>query len=84
MKSPSSLSCYAMEDSDPNREKFLQTSVLEKDVVRYEMEPIPVDLSALFEQFTSRRSEWKRYASMATIHRTFIKDRSFGPAEVQE
>lgn len=68
--------CYAMEESDPNKEKFLQTSVLEDDVVRYEMEPIPVNLSDLLEQFATRPSEWKRYASMESIHRTFTKDRS--------
>jgi len=68
--------CYAMEDSDPNKEKFLQTSVLEEDVVRYEMESIPVNLSDLLEQFTTRSSEWKRYASMESIHRAFTKDRS--------
>lgn len=68
--------CYAMADSDPNREQFLQESVLEEDVVRYELEPAAVNLSDLLEQFSQRPNEWKRYADMGTVHRTFTKDRS--------
>lgn len=68
--------CYALADSDPNRERFLQESVLEDDVVRYELEPAAVNLSDLLDQFSQRPEEWRRYANMGSIHRTFTKDRS--------
>lgn len=68
--------CYAMQDSDPNREQFLQESVLEEDVVRYELEPAVVNLSDLLDQFVQQPDRWKRYADMGAVHRTFTKDRS--------
>ncbi|BCS87034.1 S1C family serine protease [Pseudodesulfovibrio sediminis] len=68
--------CYAMEDSDPNREMFMQTSVLEDDVVRYELEPATVRLSDLLNQFVSRPAEAARFSSMADVQRAFIADRS--------
>jgi len=68
--------CYAMDESDSNREKFLQTSVLEEDVVRYELEPVPINLSDLLDQYVSRPSAVKKYTSMAAVHRVVANDRS--------
>ena len=73
--------CYDLQDSDPNREKYLQSSVLEKDVVRYEMEPIVVNLSDLLSQYVERPSAWKKYASMEAIHRAVAKDTSVAQAK---
>lgn len=68
--------CYALQDSDPERTKFLQESVLEEDVVRYELEPAGVNLSDLLGQYASRPAEAKRYADMGDVHRAFTADRS--------
>lgn len=68
--------CYNLKGSDPNRQKFLQTSVLEEDVVRYELEPAVVNLSDLFGQYVDSQKSWKKYASMATIHRAVVADKS--------
>ena len=72
--------CYDLQDSDPNRDKYLQSSVLEKDVVRYEMEPVVVNLSDLLDQFAGRPSAWKKYASMEAVHRAVAKDTSVAQA----
>lgn len=66
--------CYDLHDTDKNRETFLQTSVLEKDVVRHELEPMVVKLSDLLEQYVNTPSQWKRYTSMASIHRAVAAD----------
>jgi S1-C subfamily serine protease len=68
--------CYDLQDSDPNQQKFLQTAVLEEDVVRHELEPVVVNLSDLLGQYASRPSAWKKYASMGTIHRVVVADTS--------
>ena len=73
--------CYDLQDSDPNRDKYLQSSVLEKDVVRYEMEPVVVNLSDLLDQFVGRPSAWKKYASMEAVHRAVAKDTSVAQAK---
>ena len=76
--------CYDLQGSDPNREKYLQSSVLEKDVVRYEMEPVVVNLSDLLDQYASRPSAWKKYASMAAIHRVVAKDTSLAQTKFND
>jgi S1-C subfamily serine protease len=76
--------CYDLQDSDPNREKYLQSSVLEEDVVRYEMEPVVVNLSDLLDQYASRPSAWKKYASMGAVHRAVTKDTSLAQAKHDE
>jgi S1-C subfamily serine protease len=68
--------CYALKDSDPQRTKFLQESVLEEDVVRYELEPATVNLSDLLDQYASRSSEAKRYNNIGDVQRVFTADRS--------
>jgi len=68
--------CYALKDSDPQRTKFLQESVLEDDVVRYELEPAEVNLSDLLDQYASRPSEAKKYKNMGDVQRVFTADRS--------
>jgi len=76
--------CYDLQDSDPHREKYLQSSVLEEDVVRYEMEPVVVNLSDLLGQYVSRPSAWKKYASMEAVHRAVAKDTSLAQARHNE
>jgi len=66
--------CYDMQDSDKNKDKFLQTSVLEEDVVRHELEPVVVQLSDLLNQYVNTPSSWKQYASMMSIHRAIAAD----------
>lgn len=66
--------CYGIHELDTNRDKLLQTSVLEEDVVRYELEPIEVNLSDLLEQYVSTPSSWRQYASMEPIHRSVAAD----------
>lgn len=68
--------CYALKESDPQRTKFLQESVLEEDVVRYELEPATVNLSDLLAQYASRSSEAKRYNNIGDVQRVFTADRS--------
>ncbi len=68
--------CYALQDSDPQRTKFLQESVLEDDVVRYELEPTVVNLSDLLDQYASRSAEVKKYKNMGEVQRAFTADRS--------
>lgn len=68
--------CYALQDSDPERTRFLQESVLEEDVVRYELEPAKVNLSDLLGQYASRPAEARPYADMGDVHRVFTADRS--------
>lgn len=76
--------CYDMQESDPNRLNILQTSVLEEDVVRHEIAPVPVNISDLFEQFTSRPEQWSRYATMGDIQRQLSKDRSVAQAQKKQ
>lgn len=76
--------CYDLQDSDPNKEKFLQTSVLEEDVMRHEMEPVVVNLSDLLGQYASQRSAWKQYASMGAVHRTIVKDTNTAQANLKD
>jgi len=66
--------CYDLQESDENREKMLQTSMLEEDVVRYELEPVEVNLSDLLRQYADTPSAWKQYASMEPIHRSVAAD----------
>lgn len=66
--------CYALHDLDRDKDRLLQTSVLEEDVVRHELEPVTVRLSDLLEQYVSTPSSWKRYADMAPIHRAVTSD----------
>jgi len=73
--------CYDLQKSDPNRDKFLQTSVLEEDVVRYEMEPVVVNLSDLLDQYSNRPAARKKFVSMAALHRAVVKDRSVAQAK---
>ncbi len=66
--------CYDIHQRDKNPELLLQTSVLEEDVVRHELEPVEVNLSDLLGQYVNTPSSWKKYASMASIHRAVIAD----------
>jgi len=66
--------CYGIHGRDKDPSKLLQTSVLEEDVVRYELEPVQVNLSDLLEQYASTPSSWMQYASMAPIHRSVAAD----------
>lgn len=65
---------YGVHDRDRDPQKLLQTSVLEEDVVRYELEPVEVNLSDLLGQYASTPTSWKRYASMEPIHRSVAAD----------
>jgi S1-C subfamily serine protease len=66
--------CYGMHELDKNPQKLLQTSVLEEDVVNYELEPVVVNLSDLLEQYASTPSSWKQYASLGPIQRSVAAD----------
>ena len=75
--------CYDLQDSDPNREKLLSTSVLEQDVVDYETEPVVVNLSDLLGQYASNPTGRKRYSDMAAVHRAVARDRTTAQAKLK-
>ena len=66
--------CYDVHQLDRRPELLLQTSVLEEDVVRYELEPVEVKLSDLLGQYVNTPSSWEQYSSMASIHRAVAAD----------
>lgn len=73
--------CYDLHDLDPNREKYLQTSVLEEDVVRHELEPVLVNLSDMLAQYMGSPQAKSRYTSMAAVNRAIVRDRSAAQRE---
>lgn len=76
--------CYDLQDSDPDREKILSTSVLEEDVVDYETEPVVVNLSDLLGQYVSSPSERRKFTDMAAVHRAVVKDRTVAQAKLKD
>lgn len=68
--------CYDLHETDRNREKFLQTSVLEEDVVRHELEPVVVNLSDMLAQYMGSPQAKTRYSSMESVHRAIVRDRN--------
>ncbi|WP_243546492.1 S1C family serine protease [Pseudodesulfovibrio tunisiensis] len=76
--------CYDMMESDPDKDKFLGSSVLEDDVVRFEQEAVTVNLSDLLADFAADGAARKRYASLASVHREIVRDRNVALANLKK